>query len=419
MRQYTIENLVSGAVALVCLFFCCACEDGIRPEDGGGGMRPVSLRSKICLDCSIPETRAESVEENTIWDVNVFVLGYGGILEQHKFIRYGGGRRDGADVDVDLLAGREYTVYAFANAGYDLGNMDEEMLEDFRFHLQRADMTVPGMPMSGKTGRITAEDGKNIRLELKRLAGKVTVRLDRSLLDKDVDFHISGVKVGNCPRWVKAYSPSAIGSPDDSFPSGYYSRGGDVTELYLLENLQGHLDPDLCSYIELDIDYASDRYYSDGKNGLIYRFYLREGNSYMVERNCHYTVTVCPEKDGLLCEDSWRVDKSRLIAVEDESYLRIAPGGSTMDGIYYEHYYEMERGSSLHFDLSFAPKNMEVRLREDLVEDELEDGRAEYTMDADGRGFTVRSIGGSGLSMMEILSGSPLNGSETIAVYIN
>ncbi|MBQ0096799.1 MAG: DUF4906 domain-containing protein [Bacteroidales bacterium] len=378
-----------------------------------------ALDSTLHIGCSVLDTRAGTVEEDTIWDVNVFVLGYGGIPEQHRFIRYPDGRKGGTDVDVSLLANREYTIYAFANAGYDMGFLDGDRLEGFRFHLQHPDMVASGIPMSGKSTYIASDDGDAIRLELKRLASKVTVRLDRSLLDDDVDFHIAGVKVGNSPRWVQAYSPSAILSGDDSFPAGYYSRGDDVTELYLLENLQGNLNPDLCSYIEIDIDYNSDRFYTDGKNGLIYRFYLREGHSYMVQRNCHYTVTICPEKDGLLCEDSWRVDRSHLIPAGNEAFLKISPEGSTIDGTYYDRYYEIERGGSIHFGLSYAPKNMTVTLREDLVEDELEDGRAEYTMDADGRGFTMRSIGGNGLSMMEIVAGAPLNDSETIAVYIN
>lgn len=409
MRPFSIEKLYgAGIVALLCLLSCTACEVRIQSE----------APSRICLECSSSETKAGAVAENTIWDVNLFIFGYGGILEQHKFTRFPQGRQNVADVEVDLLANRDYTVYAFANAGYDMGCLDKEYLEDFRFHLQRADMSSYGVPMSGKTGNVRAEDG-SVHIGMKRLASKVTVCLDRSRLDKDVDFHISGVKVGNSPRWARAFSPSAISDRDDCFPSGYYSSGSDVTELYLLENLQGQLNADLCSYVELDIDYASDKYYTDGKNGLIYRFYLREGNSFMVQRNCHYTVTVCPEKDGLLCDDAWRVDKSRLIAVEDDAYLRIVPGGSTIDDVYYEHYYEMERGGNMHFDLSFAPRNMTVKLREDLVLDELEDGRAEYTMDANGRGFTVRSIGGSGLSMMEIVAEGPLNDSETIAVYID
>lgn len=402
-RLYIFDILVG-----LCL---CACNMEIVVPDNIG--------QRLHIGCSVLDTKAGTIDEDIIWDINVFVLGYEGILEQHRFIRYTDGRKGGTDIDVSLLADREYTIYAFANAGYDIGNLSESQLEEFRLHLQRPDMAATGIPMSGKTARITAGHGGDINLNLKRLVSKVTVRLDRSLLDSGVDFHIAGVKVGNSPRWVQAFFPSAIQSDDDIFPSGYYSRGDDVTDVYLLENLQGILDPDLCSYIELEIDYASDSFYTDGKSGLIYRFYLREGNSYMVQRNCHYTVTVCPEKDGLLCEDSWRVDKSRLIPVGGDAFLRIVPEGSIIDGTYYDHYYEIERGGSLHLGLSYAPKNMEVKLRADLVEDELEDDRAEYRMDDDGKGFTVRSVGGSGLSMMEIVTGDPLNNSETIAVYIN
>ncbi|MCQ2166891.1 MAG: FimB/Mfa2 family fimbrial subunit [Bacteroidales bacterium] len=407
MRPYTIR-LITCFTAMAAICLCDACAEK---------MQDCTCLARLSMDCRAADTRSGIVEENTIWDVNVFVVGCEGILEQHRFVRYDGGRQAGADMDISLLSGREYTIFAFANAGYDMGNMDEQELQDFRFYLQRPDMASSGIPMSGKV-QFSAAEGDGVRLELKRLASRVTVVLDRSRLDDNVDFHIAGVRVGNCPRWVQAYSPSAILSRDDCFPAGYYSRGDDRTELYLLENLQGSANPDLCSYVELDIDYASDKFYTDGRNGLIYRFYLREGASYMVQRNCHYTVTVCPEKDGLLCDDSWRVDKSRLIPVSGDAFLKISPSGSTVDGVFYDHYYEMDRGGSLHFDLAYSPAYMTVGLRQDLVDDELEDGRASYVMDADGHGFTVRSIGGSGLSMMEIVAGEPLNGSQTIAVYI-
>ena len=139
----------------------------------------------------------------------------------------------------------------------------------------------------------------------------------------------------------------------------------------------------------------------------------------MVQRNCHYTVTVCPQRDGLLCEDSWRVDKSALMERNAEPYLKIQPRGTVVDGIFYENYYELTRGEEMHFTVVHSPSNMKIWLRDDLVEDEMNDGRALYTMDADGNGFTVKSLGRVCTTIMEIMAGPPLNGSITIAIGIS
>mgnify|MGYP003321562764 CR=1 FL=1 len=50
--------------------------------------------------------------------------------------------------------------------------------------------------------------------------------------------------------------------------------------------------------------------------------------------------------------------------------------------------------------------------------DEKEDGRMEYTMDDDGRGFTAKSLGKACLSMMDIRAGEPLNEDITVCISV-
>lgn len=409
MKRYFTEFTMCFILAAI----PCSCNGTL--DEGGCG-----ARQSIVLNCGRIETKATDADEDAIWDINLYVFGEGGLLEDHRYIPYSSPMYGKIHLASDLIMHREYTVAAFANAGYDMGMMNWDDFKNISYHLPRPDGFTHGMPMLGKTMKYSpSQELESLNINMERLLSKVTVRLDRSRLDRDVDFNVALVRVGNCPKTAGILPPSRIENPSDVFQSGYYSNGGDVNELYLLENMQGVLDKELCSYIELDIDYESPTYYTEGGHCLKYRFYLREGNSYMVQRNCHYTVTVCPQKDGLLCEDSWRVDKSALIERDAEPYLKIRPRGTVVDDVFYENYYELHLGEEMHFDLVHFPSGMKVWLREDLVEDERNDGRALYTMDDDGNGFTVKSLGRVCTTIMEIMAGPPMNDSVTIAIGIS
>lgn len=372
---------------------------------------------EICALCG--ETRSgEKEDENGIWDINLFITGAEGKAEYHRYRTFNTAVEEMPPEKFRLVFGRGYKVWAIANAGFDYGAKNEDELKALKFYLIYPNHFERGFPMAAEREMIPVKGaGSEIRLE--RLVSKVSVRLDRSALDSDVAFDIAGAKVGNCPRYVRPFSLSRPERADtDIFPAGYYAPGGDSFDVYLAENMQGELNPDLCSFLEMDIDYSSGEYYTEGGKCLKYRFYLRENDSYDVRRNSHYRVTVKPEKDGLLCEDSWRVDKSALLRWSGDPYLKISPNGTLVDGVFYEYYYELERSGSLHFSLAAFPKSMKIWLRDDLVLDEREDGRMEYIMDDDGRGFTAKSLGKPCLSMMDIRTGEPLNEDITICVSV-
>lgn len=396
---------------LLCLSAClCSCS---------GTLDDFSIRQGIVLDFGPLGSKSGIADEDAVWDINFYVFGEDGTAEEHNFTQFPSARYGQIHLMSNLLKNREYTIAVFANAGYDMGTMNWDDFKSVTYHISRPDGFSHGIPMLGKVMKYEpAQEAESLRINMERLLSKVTVKLDRRYLDKEVDFNVSLVRVGNCPKVVGIMPPSRIESPSDIFQSGYYTDGGDISDVYLLENMQGRLDKELCSYIELEIDYDSPTFYTEGGRCLKYRFYLREGNSYMVQRNCHYTVTVCPQKDGLLCEDSWRVDKSALIEKEALPYLKITPRGTTMDGVFYENYYELPLDGQMHFGLVHSPSNMKIWLRDDLVEDEEKDGRALYTMDADGNGFTVKSLGKACTTIMEIMAGPPLNDSITIAIEI-
>lgn len=365
------------------------------------------------------ETKSgEEEDKNGIWDINLFITGSDGKAEYHRYRTFNPAVNDVPPEKFRLVFGREYKVWAIANAGFDCGVKNGDELKSMKLYLVYPDHFERGFPMAAEM-EIVPMKGAGSEIRLERLVSKVSVRLDRSALDSDVAFDIAGAKVGNCPRYIRPFITSRPEKADsDIFPAGYYAPGGDSFNVYLAENMQGELNPDLCSFLEMDIDYSSGEYYTEGGKCLKYRFFLRENDRYDVQRNSHYRVTVRPEKDGLLCEDSWRVDKSALLRWRGDPYLKISPGGTSVDGVFYEYYYELERSSSMHFSLAAFPKSMKIWLRDDLVRDEKEDGRMEYTMDDDGRGFTAKSLGKACLSMMDIRAGEPLNEDITVCISV-
>ena len=91
---------------------------------------------------------------------------------------------------------------------------------------------------------------------MKRITSRISIRMDRSRLDDDVEMKVRAVKIGNCPRSVTPFRESRTLSADDSFPTGFSldefqtaglnSKAGNgiskEVSLYMLENLQGSTD---------------------------------------------------------------------------------------------------------------------------------------------------------------------------------
>ena len=296
-------------------------------------------RVEISLTGGEYATKALNPEEDRISDVSILAYDRHGMLEESLWLE--NYRND--KCFLDLLLGKEYRIFACVNFGYpvEYGSITE--LENHRFHMAYPDEYHTGIPMTADSGFIRIGKGSGLNLELSRLMAKVSIRMDRRRLSDDVEIKVRSIKVCNCPRSVKAFGQSRVTDPDECFSTGFYRNPEECTPMneysekgisreisvYLFENLQGRFnekgigsddekvfspdDPrkDLCSYIEISMDYISSEYKSLDK-GLIYRFYLGEDrNSLDVERNCHYRITVCPEDDGLK-GDGWRVDKEDL-----------------------------------------------------------------------------------------------------------
>lgn len=385
-------------------------------------------------------TKSASPDEMKISDANIFIFNSDRLLEQKLYIPSGqlSSRPDGFCHEVNLLKGCTYSIYACVNTGFRMpcSNLDE--LLEYRYYMAYPDDYRAGIPMSGKNERFTVTDEREIIVQLTRTMAKVSVSIDRSALDDDVEFSVKDIRICSCPKSVMMFKESKVNTADDIYAVGFIRNEGDIsalntnstgqisgeTSLYLLENMQGEplgniedhadklFDEDdplewKCSYIEMTADYISSDYYSMPGKGLVYRFYLGDNvSSFDVERNCHYHITVRPEGQGLP-ECRWRVDKTGLV-YQGETYLDVSPKG----------YIHGRVGDTIHVRCEYKPGFTPLDLGIEYLEFDHENGIYDYTIDEDGKGFVLNLTGtGSGLILIE--AGEPIDDSELIVLVVD
>ena len=297
----------------------------------------VPVRDEVLIRAALPAaTRSKDPDETRITDLNVFIFTESGQLEEKRFIS---GRRlekegENALFRTRLVQEGRYTVYLCANLGYEPPIRSLEDLLSFRYHLTYPDEYGRGMPMTGcLTHARPADTGGEWTVPLERLMAEVRLRFDRSALRDDVRIQVRRVRVGACPSSVLLFGNSRAEGEADLFRNGFSKEEQEVmalnrevadgisreTGLFLLENLQGKDKSRLCSYIELEMEYYSDRFHSKPGEYLIYRFYPGEPDSFDIRRNSRYRYTVRPVGDGLDGDD-WRVDRSGLEKDETVSF---------------------------------------------------------------------------------------------------
>lgn len=416
------KGRLSGHILTFCSLLLCSC--AIDPEED---IRDVCVR----FDAGRMMTRAIDPDEEMISDISLMIFDETGAAEDCFWLP-----RGKRECTARLIMDKEYTFCACANFGYQVYADHIDELEEITFHMAYPDEYREGIPMySMEKVRITGEP--EVTLNLKRLMAKISLRIDRSRLDKDVEMHVRSVRIGNCPRMANVFTQSRVRDGDDCFPAGF-TRGAleaaglninaskgmsKEISLYMLENMQGEIphsvtsdsdkvfdkdDPmrEKCSYIEMEMDYISDQMYSQSK-GLIYRFYLGEDRKSLdVERNCHYHLTVTPENDGL-SDDGWRVDKSDLTEFGPPSIMG-----------YPSNYIRGDIGDRIHIWCEYSPWNAPFDVGISYMEDDKAEGIYDYEIDEDGRGAVLTLTGpGRGLIYME--AGDPINDAALFIIEVN
>ena len=375
--------------------------------------------------------RSQSPDEDRISDISLMIFDESGQAEDCLWLTKGS-----RTCSTNLVTDKKYTFCACANFGYQVYADHIEELQEITYHMAYPDEYREGVPMAAVEDVLITEDC-TVDITLERLMAKISLRMDRSRLDEDVEMNVRSVRIGNCPRYVKPFTDSRIRNNDDVFPTGFllndlqtadlnYNIGEGLSNevsLYMFENMQGpadtHLSHDsekvfdrddirseVSSYIEMEIEYLStDK--ASGEKGLIYRFYLGEDrNSFDVIRNTHYHITVTPENDGLK-EDSWRVDKSGLNEI-GPAYFKAYPSD----------YIRGDIGDKIHIWCEFSPVSAPFDVGISYMEDDKAEGIYDYRIDADGHGATLTLTGpGRGLIYME--AGEPVNDAALFIIEVN
>lgn len=376
-------------------------------------------------------SRSADPDEEMISDISIMIFDENGDAEECIWLKDGQ-----TQVDVPLVLGKRYSFRACANFGYRTyaDHMDE--LEEMVYYMAYPDEYSKGMPMYAATDDIKVGKDAIVNLKLTRLMSKISLRMDRRRLSKDVQIHVTGVRIGNCPKSVKVFSPSRITDNSQCFSMGFSRDDAQsailntissdnlsgILTLYMLENMQGDMDTpihedaekvfdendhrrEVCSYIEIDMEYLSYEQYSE--TPLKYRFYLGDSRSNLdVERNSHYHITVCPEDDGLK-GDGWRVDKSGM-----------ADLGPTFLKSYPSSYIRGKIGDKIHLGCIISPPHAPFDVGESYMADDKAEGIYDYEIDTDGMGATL-TLTGPGCGWIYMEAGEPVNDGALFVIEVD
>ena len=388
----------------------------------------------ITLSDPIYDTRAVIPDEDTINDMNLIIfegrstediIWKDGLekLCEHKF-------------EVSLIKGRTYTVAAIANLGRRLDIRSYEELKELTVEMEDSDGYRNGIPMSAVCEDVMVGNGTVVQMELIRMAAKISLKIDRSSLSRDVQMEVKEVRIGNCPRHVSVTGPSGATCASDVFRTGFsltpeqcsplnsighHGLSGEIS-VYMLENMQGpfphmieedeekvlddddHL-ADRASFIEIEMDYRSSELISYD-SPLIYRFYLGDGiRSLDIERNCHYRFTVTPEDDGL-SGNGWRVDKSGIGPSTPVFVLH--PGN----------YVEGHVGDSLHIWCECYPRTSPFDIGKEELDFDKDRGIYDYSIDEEGHGVTLY-LRKPGTGIIYMSAGEPISRSGMVLVCVD
>ena len=380
-------------------------------------------------------TRSMLPDDQLVSDINLLVYNGEGLLEERRYLSGRELTYDGEAVllRTEFLTEAPYDLFVAANIGYPLPELDREAVEDYHYYMAYPDEYTRGMPMSARLDGYVSHGEAEVELHLVRTMARIDLELDRTRLRSDVTFQVTSVHVGNGPSSVKLFGDSRAESATQVFSGGFSLEGRQVqalnidrtpgvsetVSLYLPENLQGDLlgisdereklfsegpYPEVCSYIEIRGTYHSDSWHTRAGEPLIYRFYLGDGpGNFDVFRNTACRVTVCLEGDAL-SEESWRVDKSRLVP---ETRFDLHPAA----------YNECRSGDDYHLWCDVSPPDTPFEI-EPVAWDDDEGVHNLYTFDVDpdGHGLTIHTWKG-GSVMVYFSAGPPVN-RDTLALLV-
>ena len=214
-----------------------------------------------------------SVDEYKVSDLDVMIY-RDGVLEYSEYIP-----SMVPNLKVRLLEGCEYDIYVVANAG-DLPGFarEDEFRDNCLYSIDEISDLQGPMPMAWSRSGIKAREGmETIMVQLERLAAKITLSLDKDVLE---GLNVTSARLCQCASVVRPFMDtgtrgSRVSLPEEVIPGDRATEddlsilnGGGSGVFYALENSQGVLLPDnispagkvpeevgpaadLCTYLEV------------------------------------------------------------------------------------------------------------------------------------------------------------------------
>lgn len=272
---------------IVCmLLFGSACSDSDTEPNPSG-----QARQQVTLTFSTGEARTRvAVDETRIEDINIYLFPANGGLGRHLYIA------PLRSVVLELPKG-DYTLYAVANIGTDLGEKTRDYIRTLRFE-QDPDTPAAGpFPMSAEQA-VTVSGDTKISVSLVRTVAKVNFSYTVAA-NFATTFRVKSVQLRSVPRSVALFGSSRADSAHavaDMAPVETSAATYTAT-YYLLENRQGTNTaisgqqqkdetraPEYATYIAIEGE-------ADGVK-VAYRIYPGENNTtdFNVERNRVYNI---------------------------------------------------------------------------------------------------------------------------------
>lgn len=272
---------------IVCmLLFGSACSDSdIGPNP------PEQARQQVTLTFSSSEARTRiAVDETRIGDINLYLFPANGSPARHLYIT------PLRSVVLELPAG-DYTLYAVANAGADLGEQTRDYIRTLRFE-QDPDAPADGpFPMSAEQA-VTVSGDTKISVSLVRAVAKVNFSYSVAA-EFAPKLQIKSVRICNAPRRVSLFAPSRAmasgdvadtnpdANPGQTFSASYYqyeNRQGTVAGIGSQDGKNQSVAPEFATYIYIEGE-------ADGVK-VAYRIYPGENNTtdFNIVRNRVYNI---------------------------------------------------------------------------------------------------------------------------------
>lgn len=329
----------------------CVAEIGLPEDEGQLQAGAVEVVLDISLGASCKSSL--SVDEYRIANLDL-VIYRDGVLEYSEYIP-----SMALNLKVRLMEGAEYDIYVVANAG-DLPGFarEDEFRENCLYAIDEISDLQGPVPMAWSRSGIKAREGMGtIMVQLERLAAKITLSLDKDVLE---GLNVTSARLCQCASVVRPFKDtgtrgSRVSLPEEVIPGDRATEddlsilnGGGSVVFYALENCQGVLLPDnvspagkvpeevgpaadLCTYLEV-AGVFGDEAFLEGE--VVYRFYLGLDacTSFDVPGNSSIDVTLQLTGAGLH-EVSWRVDADVSVR-EGYAWGSVVRGLHDVDDLY-------------------------------------------------------------------------------------